>query len=381
MSVAATALETYVACLTPPGSAAIATLALRGSRAWDVVRDLFRPRSGIPLSADLEPGGFVLGRLGPDLADEVVLTLVRRDPVPWVEVHCHGGQQVIRFLTETLRDRGVRECSWLELQRRTEADPLRVAAAAALSEARTLRVATILMDQYEGAFARAVADACAALDAQDGARAGRLLAELVRYLNLGRHLTTPWRVVVAGAPNVGKSSLVNALAGFARCVVSATPGATRDVVTTLMSVEGWPVELMDTAGLREGTAGLEEQGIDRARQALKEAELCLWVLDASAPPVWPPFPADDLHLVVNKTDLPVQWDLDQAADSVRVSARTNAGLTELCQALGRWLVSDPPPAGAAVPFTPDLCARVEEAYHQCAAGRLADARRALAADR
>jgi tRNA modification GTPase len=69
-------------------------------------------------------------------------------------------------------------------------------------------------------------------------------------VDLGRHLTRPWRVVVAGAPNVGKSSLINALAGFTRTVVTAVPGTTRDVVATAAAIDGWPVELIDTAGLR-----------------------------------------------------------------------------------------------------------------------------------
>src|SRR5439155_711085 len=114
----------------------------------------------------------------------------------------------------------------------------------------------------------------------------RILKELKSRTRLGRHLTNPWRVVVAGAPNVGKSSLVNALAGYARCVVSPTPGTTRDVVSTLIAVDGWPIELLDTAGLRLPGENLEQQGIALARAAVESADLCLWVIDASASPIW-----------------------------------------------------------------------------------------------
>jgi tRNA modification GTPase len=370
--------ETYVACLTPPGAAAIATLAVRGPRAWEAVRALFRPRSGSP-PVNLEPGRFALGRLGQDLADEVVITLKQREPVPWVEVHCHGGPQVIRLLLEALETQGARSCSWQELEQRTNPDPLQALAAISLADARTSRTAAILLDQYHSAFSRAVAAVKAALVRGDVVEAGPLLESLARHADVGRHLTSPWRVVVAGAPNVGKSSLVNALAGFARCIVSATPGTTRDVVTTLLAVEGWLVDLADTAGLRTGTDRLEEEGIDRARRALADADRCLWVLDASAPPVFPDasLAADTVRLVVNKIDLHPAWDVDQAAGAVRVSARTGFGLGELCQSLGQLLVPDPPPPGAAVPFTDMLAERVSEAAGHVAAGRLDAARSAL----
>jgi tRNA modification GTPase len=148
------------------------------------------------------------------------------------------------------------------------------------------------------------------------------------------------------------------------------------VVTTRIAVEGWPLELADTAGLRPEAAVLEEEGIRRARAAAAAADLCLWVLDGAAEPVWPAEGAlaGNVRLAINKTDLPAAWDWNQASEALRVSARTGAGLAELCQALARWLVPDPPPAGAAVPFTPRLCDQVEEAQQRLAAGEGAEAR-------
>src|SRR5262249_24412086 len=203
-----------------------------------------------------------------------------------------------------------------------------------------------------------------ALPRADPAERGRLLAELDGRAALGRHLTAPWRVIVAGAPNVGKSSLVNALAGYQRSVVAATPGTTRDVVTTPLAVDGWPVEVADTAGWREPAGALERQGIERARAAAAGADLCLWVLDASAAWVGPE--RDTPRCGVNKIARPAAWDLSQAASAVRVSARTGAGLPELCQALSRWLVPNPPPTGAAVPFTPSLAEGIAEAQRSLA---------------
>jgi tRNA modification GTPase len=374
---------TFAAVLTPAGSGAIATLAVEGPRAWDVARQMFQPRAGGAggLPAEPPPDRFWLGRFGesPEAVDEVVVAVPRLRPVPRVEVHCHGGVEVVRWLLELLAARGVQVCTWRELERRTAADALQALAAAALAEALTARTAAVLLDQWHGALARALDAVRDALDQGDTTQGGRLLGELARNAGVGRHLTEPWRVAVLGAPNVGKSSLVNALAGYQRAIVAPTPGTTRDVVTTLTAAGGWPVELADTAGLREGPDALEGEGIAQARAAGRAADLVLWVLDAAAPPVWPEPGLGPVRLVVNKTDLPAAWDPREAAEAARVSARTGAGVAELVEALAVWLVPDAPAPGAAVPFTPELAAGVEEAARHLDGGRVAEALRVAAA--
>src|SRR5262249_39476525 len=106
------------------------------------------------------------------------------------------------------------------------------------------------------------------------------------------------------------------------------------------------------------------------------AELCLWVLDASAAPVWPDFPLDAVRYVISKMDLAAVWDLGQVA-AVRVSAHSGAGIADLCQVLAQALVPAPPAAGTAVPFTPHFCTRVEEAWRCYAAGQPAQSRHVL----
>jgi tRNA modification GTPase len=341
---------TRVACLTPPGRGAIATLGLHGPLAWDVVRQLFRTRRGAELPASPRAGRTWFGRIGTDISDEVILAVKQTEPVLSLEVHCHGGREAVRWLVDLFRARGLEVCSSDDFLRASVSNPLRAEAALALMHAPTIRTAAILLDQYHGAFENAVADIVASLDRGDAAAAKAQLAELARYIPLGRHLTTPWRVTVAGAPNVGKSSLVNALAGYQRSVVAATPGTTRDVVTVSLAVDGWPVELADTAGQREGDESLEKAGIQRAREAAVAADLCLWVLDASTEPAWPDAGAGRVQLIVNKVDLPPAWDLNLAKGAVRVSAQTGEGLQELCAALSGWLVPEIPRAGTAMPF-------------------------------
>lgn len=347
-----TASADSMALLTPPGSGALAVLALRGPGAWSALQELFRPASGRPLpESPPEAGRVMFGRLGDDsTADEVVLTVQQSGPVPWLELHVHGGRQVADWLMELFQQRGVVQVNSFEFLA-DQRSPALADALQALAAAPTTRTASILLDQFNGALAREVEplrrlDRDAAL-----ARVNRLL----EFAPLGRHLTRPWRVVIGGRPNVGKSSLVNALAGYQRSIVAPIPGTTRDAVSVTIALDGWPVELIDTAGIRDAVGELEAAGIGVARTVLGEADLVIWLIDASdpAPPEPPPVPA---MIVANKCDLPCA--ADYPAD-LRISARTGEGIASLVAVLSRQLVSQAPSPGQAVPFTAAQCEALE----------------------
>jgi tRNA modification GTPase len=350
--------RTWISCLTPIGQSALATLALYGPDAWNAVRPFFHPRKG-ELPTLPQPGLFWLGRLGGDVCDEAVLAVKRVEPACWLELHVHGGREVVRYLHELFVSYGLVSCSWQDFLRLTSTDSLQALAAVALAEAPTARTAALLLDQYHGAFSRAMQSVESHRQRGDVPAALGIVQELARFTALGRHLTTPWRVVIAGAPNVGKSSLLNALAGYQRSIVAPTPGTTRDLVSVRLAIDGWPVEFIDTAGLRDAAENLEGQGIGQARTTAATAELCLWVLDASLPAVWPDPTIPRVRLLLNKTDLPPAWNIDGVADVVCVSAKTGAGFPDLCERISAWLVPDVPLPGAAVPFTPDLCDEVQ----------------------
>ena len=303
---------------------------------------------------------FWLGRLGQDMTEEGVLAVRRLEPTPVLEIHIHGGREVSRFLLELFLARGISSLSWEAMLRESETDSLRCQAAAELARTTTVRTAGIVLDQYQGAFAAAVQRTAEQLRSGQSDQARAMLGELLRHADVGLHLTTPWRIVVAGAPNVGKSSLVNALAGYQRSIVAPTPGTTRDVVTTQLAIDGWPVELVDTAGLRSDGEALEAMGIEQARAAAAAADLVLWLVDASTAHLWPGERPARLHLIVNKIDLPPAWDLAEAGEALRISAATGEGVPELVRALGDWLVPDPPMPGTAVPFTQSLIERLRE---------------------
>ncbi len=371
-------MSTQVACLTPPGSGAIAVIALRGPDAWSIVRRFFRPASKKTLPDKPSERATWFGHIGAGegAGDDAILAVPSLHPDPVVEIHCHGGRQVVQWLIDLLKNECCIETSPEKLVAANEAWAL-------LPHAKTLRTAGILLDQAQGAFDRAVAAIRKAQSDNRTAEAQALLNELNRYTTVARHLIEPWHVAIAGAPNAGKSSLLNALAGYQRSVVAPLPGTTRDVVTATLAFDGWPVEISDTAGLRkvdpalrdgsgmsdpsrsagstlrEGGDELEAEGIARARKHLAEADLCLWVIDTTGPqpPTLASFASENeiaaerVLTVLNKIDQAPAWDLTRIPDAIRISATTGQGIDVLIRKMVDMLVPDPPPPGAPVPYS------------------------------
>jgi tRNA modification GTPase len=369
--------NTYVARLTPAGTAAIASFAVWGPEAWNIVTRLFAPRSPKqrPLPGEPSFGRIWYGRLGEQVADEVVVTAKAISDFPQVEIHCHGGKEAQRLIEELLLAQGATVCTWQKLAELQDRNVLRRQAALALVQAPTLRTAKILLDQYQGALEQALEEIRQLWERGQGDLVLLRLGELLLHGDLGLHLTAPWKVVIAGPPNVGKSSLINALAGYERSIVADTPGTTRDLVRTYLAVDGWPVEFIDTAGQRETGNDLESQGVGLAQEAMKQADLCLWLLDASAGPVRQETSFPRLHLVINKIDLVPAWELAQFPEAAPVSAATGQGISDLCRQIGQWLVPNPPPAGTAVPFTAGIGSALQGMISLLQAGSNAEARR------
>ncbi|HLW64325.1 MAG TPA: GTPase, partial [Gemmataceae bacterium] len=349
-----------ISCLTPAGTGAIATLALRGPGAWLLLRELLQPASNRPLTDSCPEAGIVIfGRLGQELADEVIVAVAQATSEPWLEIHCHGGLQVVNWLIELFVARGAVWCEWPELLRITE-KRLESLASEYLVRAATLRTAAILLDQHQGAMRRALEQIRQYLQAEDTSAAAQAIRSILKFADLRRHLVASWKVVVAGPPNAGKSSLVNALAGFRRSIVTPMPGTTRDAVSTFLAVDGWPIELIDTAGIHGGATGLEREGIGLAREQIATCDLCLWLMDVTALPILPDAALSAIGVpcltVANKIDQPAAWPVE---DLCAVSALKSQGLTGLCQRLAQQLVPEAPAPGAAVPFCLELSDALE----------------------
>ncbi|MEX2358067.1 MAG: GTPase, partial [Pirellulaceae bacterium] len=186
------------------------------------------------------------------------------------------------------------------------------------------------------------------------------IAALLRWSEFGLRLTQPWRVVLAGEPNVGKSSLINALLGYDRAIVFDQPGTTRDLLTATTALEGWPVELTDTAGLRDSTDRLESSGIERAARMIAEADCVVHVMDVTrigqqdeTTATWQTLLAESPRRVgvLNKVDLLPTSLTEAEPELIHTSVTTGQGLDRLQSAIATRLVPEVPSAGTPLPFT------------------------------
>ncbi len=328
-----------------------------GPGALSAVAAHVRARSGKP-PGHWPPDRPILALFGHEPGEPIVVHRCRDGAF---ELHCHGGPAAVERIERALADSGAARIDWEDWVRRKHPDPIAAEAQVALAQARTERTAAILLDQFGGALRGALAELERLLAAGNRSAAREPIRTLLARAEIGLHLTEPWRVVLAGRPNVGKSSLMNAILGYERAIVHPTAGTTRDVLTATTAIDGWPVELADTAGLslypHDSVLG---RGTALAREQLAGADLVVLVLDRAAPIAaeeeqwlrdWP----RALH-ADNKSDLPRAPGRRPAA--IETSALRGEGIADLLDAMVQRLVPEPPPPGTAVPFTEAHCSRL-----------------------
>ncbi len=353
--------ETFAAALTPAGRGAIAVVGLRGPRATSAVEACFQSVRRRSVS-DAPVGSVLLGiwsaarrELAPSATQAGEELIVTRTGAEEWEIHCHGGQAAVDAVLLSLEQQGCVRIDWQhfvtakhgagEHARRAWQD---------LPRATTERVARILLDQARGALDDAFLEVQQAMAAGESGRtrAISLLDSLLQRAEAGGFLLSPRRIVLAGRPNVGKSSLINALVGFERTLVTPQAGTTRDLVGVLTVIDGWPVELIDTAGVRVTNEPLEASGIARSLDRWQQTDLRILVEDASsesrdtllADTALPP----DL-VVWNKIDLSPSMEMSRSVCAV--SAVTGQGIQELIHRLAKQLAPVDLSAGVAVPWT------------------------------
>jgi tRNA modification GTPase len=341
------------ALFTPRGRGAVSTIRFEGDcRHLDSANPpFFRAANGKPLT-EQTIDRVVFGHWRADeTTEEVVLCRTAEETV---EIHCHGGDAAVERILNDLESIGCRIQTWQHSQQASlglfEAECLE-----ALTQATTLRTAAVLLEQQSGVLRKRIETLLEIIES-DGDEFSHQLDELLHWSEFGLHLTRPWKVVLAGRPNVGKSSLINALLGFSRSIVFDQPGTTRDVVTAETAFEGWPVQLSDTAGIRRHADRLESAGIDKARKMLKEADCRILLIDTSRPSHeedcvllsdWP-----NAIVVAHKSDLPSVWDPNEyPANALSVSSKTGAGVEDLSGKIIVRLIPEVPPPGTPIPIT------------------------------
>jgi tRNA modification GTPase len=367
--------DTIVAIATPPGRGGIGVVRVSGPEAHRIARCLIAHEPAL----DPRHATLTLIRLTADAqaVDQVVATYF---PAPAsytgeevVELSAHGSPVVLRTIVAAAIGSGARLAEPGEFTLRAflngRIDLPQAEAVGDLIDAVTPLQARAAFDQLQGTLTRTITEIDAALfdliarleasvdfpeegyhfvepselagavDALIG-RTRRLLVDARR----GRLVREGLQVAVVGKPNVGKSSVFNALVGTSRAIVTDIPGTTRDLVTEVVDLDGLRVTLVDTAGLRPATDCIEAEGVERARQAQRVSDLTLVVLDGATP-----LDDDDLEIlsqvqdsrtltISNKADLDPGW-TDPAL--LRVSARTLKGIPELRQAIVAALDIEP----------------------------------------
>lgn len=402
------ASDTICAISTPLGAGGIGIVRLSGPDAAAIADDVVRCYDNM----SLENGPSHTLRLGrargpeDELLDEVLVTVMRaprtytREDV--VEINCHGGVMPLTSVLESVLAAGARMAEPGEFTKRAflngRIDLTRAAAVSDIIAARTPESHRAAAARLSGRFHKeveslrtVVLDAQASLDASMDFPEDDLPEDMDRrYVDATRHAVTEIEslldsaergrmlregvtVAITGRPNVGKSSLFNALLRSARAIVTPVPGTTRDIIEETVNIGGIPTVLMDGAGLREGGDTPEQMGIDAARSAVHDAAAVVLVLDASEPAT-----DEDRHIVdeldnackttivaVNKMDLPreladgyiraVTERLESPEPAIEVSAKNHTNIEDIEDILSKIFLEE-----WAVQGSPSYVTRVHE---------------------
>lgn len=341
--------DTIAAIATPPGSGGIGIVKISGKAAPGIMKRLFRPTSN--LSTPFTPRHLYHGWLiDPESAEKVdeILAVWMKAPSSYtcedvVEFQCHSGPALLNRIIQLCIDSGARLAEPGEFTRRAflngRIDLIQAEAIEELTAARSFTSGRLAMnmlqgklkteiEEIQGLLLNILASIEVSIDYPDESeeimddlrRSGNGLQEAMNRLRIfssefkrSRIYRDGVTVVIAGRPNAGKSSLLNAMAREDRAIVTAIPGTTRDSVDVEITIAGMLIRLIDTAGIRSNPDEVEEIGISRVEKLLREAAVVLWVLDCSSKPDMEDIKAgetikkaqaiDRTILVLNKVDL------------------------------------------------------------------------------
>ncbi len=376
--------ETIAALATAPGEGGIAVLRISGPKAPQILTTLFRPaflRNGSKTSPeDYESHRLYYGKIfGPQntLLDEGMAVWMKAPRSftgeETVELHIHGGRLISQKILEVIYHLGVRPAEPGEFSQRAflngKIDLSQAEAVADMIAARSDQALKLAQAQWKGMLSKPISilraslldllvlleaaidfpeedidilDRKSTLKKMDGA-----LDQMQEWLDgyeRGRILREGLIVALIGKPNVGKSSLLNALTREEAAIVHAEPGTTRDVIEKQIQLKGISLRLIDTAGIRDATGEVEREGIERSRRWLARADLVLALLDPSRAlepedfAIFSHLENKKILLILNKQDLPSVWTLNDLttrfpflsqAPSCQISAKTGWGMKAL----------------------------------------------------
>lgn len=380
--------ETIAAIATPPGEGGVAIIRISGRAAIAVASHIFSAPVSTFKTHTAHLGNVVDSEGNP--IDQALL-LVMRAPKSYtgedtVEIHCHGGSLISRQVLETVLKAGARAALPGEFTFRAyingKIDLAQAEAVQQLIGAKNGLALQMAEQQLQGALSKKIAtfqkelvEIAAILEAwvdfpeeglefasqEEILRSLKETGDKMRLLHAtfheGKIAQEGLSLCLFGAPNVGKSSLMNALAGKERAIVTPIAGTTRDLIETEIRLGGLHFNLIDTAGIRETEEVIEVEGIRRTREALQKADLLLLILDASRPITAEErtmilhAPQEKTLLLWNKTDLEPAPLEKLLPHTLSISAKNLTGLEEVREAITRLIWKNGPPPKEEVVLT------------------------------
>lgn len=308
--------KTIVGIATSASLSSISVIRISGKEALDVTDKIFRGINNRPF-LDIRPFSIRYGHIlnsDESVIDEVLVSYFK-SPKSYtgedvVEISCHGGPLPVRLILDQILKQGVRLAQPGEFTKRAflngRIDLSQAEAVMDIIESRTEAALRSANDQSRGSLSRRITELRehlmnimakieVTLDfpdddldrssdlglADDLDQIKNSISELLKTSEKGKLLREGLKVVIAGKPNVGKSSLLNSLLDEQRAIVTEIPGTTRDVIEEFINIEGIPVRLTDTAGIRETEDLVESMGVEKSRQSIEDADLIILVLDLS----------------------------------------------------------------------------------------------------
>ncbi len=306
--------DTIAAITTPLAEGGIGVIQVTGSGALDAAGRVFRRKRGEKNLQDASSGDLLYGVVSlpgggsSGVIDEAIVCVWRAEDSltgeDLVEISCHGGPKAVRNTLNAVTGAGAREANWVEFlvrgRENNRMDFLQVEAHKAVIRAKTRLSVWVLVAQQSGLLSGRISQLetdCRLLSGRirDGVLTDRTkknvskklallvsgLEELLGSCSFGLALTSPQRVSIAGAPNVGKSTLFNTLLKIDRSIVHHLPGTTRDCIDEYLSIRGVPFEMVDAAGLREADQYVEKKGVERALELHRRADRVILVFDGT----------------------------------------------------------------------------------------------------
>jgi tRNA modification GTPase len=380
--------DTIAAVATAPGECGIGIVRISGPEAVSIADRVFKAISGRPLEqlpVRRMNYGFIHNPDNGDRIDEVLVTVMKapytytREDV--VEIHCHGGNTAVRKILEVVVDLGARVAEPGEFTKRAflngRIDLSQAEAVMDIIHSKSEMALKTAVSQLEGALSKqldrvkdillsVMARIEASIDfpehdieevtrdtlMQETRTAVDMVERLLATSSTGKIVREGLKTAIIGKPNVGKSSLLNALLKENRAIVTEVPGTTRDVIEEYINLRGIPLRLMDTAGIRETDDLVESIGVEKTRKYLENADLVLLMLDAARPlskedkVILDIIRNKKVIVLINKTDLEIRLDTEGIEERfkegpvIHMSLARGTGLDDLEEAIYKMVFSD-----------------------------------------